>query len=392
MSCWRETVKDEELLRIMRELGLKSYLGVPLKARGDDARGVITFVAAESGRRYDATDLAVAEDLAHRAAIAIENARLYTRSAGGRPPQGRVPGDAGPRTAQPAGPDPQRPAHPAAAGAARRRGRSEAREMMERQVRHMVRLVDDLLDVSRITRGKIELRKEVVDLAAVVDRAVETIRPLIEDRRHELTVGTCRPSRCCLEADPTRLDQVFANLLNNAAKYTEPGGRIWLTAERDGGEVVVRVRDTGIGIAADMLPRIFDLFVQVDRSLDRSQGGLGIGLTLVRSLVEMHGGTRRGPQRRAGQGQRVHRPPAALAGASDPPPRSRPTRERASRRRRPQRRILVVDDNLDAAESLAMLLRMEGHEVRVAHDGPAALEAAQADPPDLVFLDIGMPG
>ena len=166
--------------------------------------------------------------------------------------------------------------------------------MMERQVQHMARLVDDLLDVSRITRGKIELRKEVVDLAAVVSRTVEAIRPLIEDRRHELTVDL-PPEPVRLEADPTRLEQVLANLLNNAAKYTDHGGHIWLTAEQEGGEVVLRVRDTGIGIAGGHAARIFELFVQADRVLDRSQGGLGIGLTLVRSLVEMHGGTRRRP-------------------------------------------------------------------------------------------------
>src|SRR5262249_13965643 len=164
------------------------------------------------------------------------------------------------------------------------------REMMERQVQHMTRLVDDLLDVSRITRGKIELRKEAVDLASVVDRTVEAIRPLIEDRHQELTVDL-PPQPVRLEADPTRLEQVLANLLNNAAKYTDHGGRIGRSARQEGGELVLRVRDTGVGIAADMLARIFEPFVQSDRVLHQSQGGLGIGLTLVRSLVEMHGGS-----------------------------------------------------------------------------------------------------
>src|SRR5262249_29370142 len=164
------------------------------------------------------------------------------------------------------------------------------REMMERQVQHMTRMVDDLLDVSRITRGKIELRKEVVDLASVVDRTVEAARPLIEDRRQGLTVDLPPPPPR-LEADPTRLEQVVANLLNNAAKYTDHGGHVCLSARQEGGELVLRVRDTGVGIAADMLARIFEPFMQADRVLHQSQGGLGIGLTLVRRLVEMHAGT-----------------------------------------------------------------------------------------------------
>jgi signal transduction histidine kinase len=166
----------------------------------------------------------------------------------------------------------------------------QVREMMERQVQHMTRMVDDLLDVSRITRGKIELRKEVVDLASVVGRTVEATRPLLEDRQQELTVDL-PPEPVRLEADPTRLEQVLANLLNNAAKYTDHGGHVGLSARQEGGELVLRVKDTGVGIPADMLARIFEPFVQSDRVLHQSQGGLGIGLTLVRRLVEMHGGS-----------------------------------------------------------------------------------------------------
>ena len=171
-----------------------------------------------------------------------------------------------------------------------KQGGTWANDVIERQVEQLVRLVDDLLDISRITRGKIQLKTEPVDVAVAVAGAVETSRPLIDARRHELTV-VLPPEPLWLTADPVRLAQVLANLLNNAAKYTEEGGRIDLTVAREGGEAVFRVRDTGIGIAAEMLPRVFDLFTQVDRSLDRSQGGLGIGLTLVRRLVEMHGGT-----------------------------------------------------------------------------------------------------
>jgi CheY-like chemotaxis protein len=264
------------------------------------------------------------------------------------------------------------------------------RQMMERQVQHMTRMVDDLLDVSRITRGKIELRKEAVDVASVVERTVEATQALIEDRQQELTVDL-PPQTVRLEADPTRLEQVLANLLNNAAKYTDHGGHVWLSARQEASELVVRVRDTGVGIAPDMLPRIFEPFVQADRVLHQSQGGLGIGLTLVRRLVEMHGGNVTAHSEGPGKGsQFVVRLPALS-------PKQSITGEGSAREGSepvgltPQRRILVVDDNVDAAESLALLLRLERQDVRVAHDGPAALAAVEAEPPDLVFLDIGMP-
>lgn len=232
--------------------------------------------------------------------------------------------------------------------------------------------------------------KEAVDLASVVQRTVEATRSLIEDRQQELTVDlTPEPVR--LEADPTRLEQVLANLLNNAAKYTDHRGHIWLTARQEGGELVVRVRDTGVGILPDMLGRIFEPFVQSDRVLHQSQGGLGIGLTLVRRLVEMHGGSVTAYSEGPGKGSEfVVRLPTLSAKPSIPVGRAaggggEPVGAA------PQRRILVVDDNVDAAESLALLLRLEGHDVQVAHDGPAALAAVEAEPPDLVFLDIGMP-
>jgi PAS domain S-box-containing protein len=266
------------------------------------------------------------------------------------------------------------------------------REMVERQVRHLTRLVDDLLDISRISRGKIELRKEVVDLAAVVDRAVETIRPLLVEHDLHLTVSLpSEPAR--LEADPTRLEQVLANLLHNAAKYTDSGGRIDLIAAREGDEVVLRVRDTGIGITPEMLPRIFEMFVQAERRLDRSQGGLGIGLSLVRTLVEIHGGRVTAHSAGLGQGSEfVVRLPALAwpaQGARAAPPRS----QRPADALPPRHRILIVDDNPDAANSLARLLtRLWHQDVQVAHDGPAALAAAQAFRPDVILLDIGMPG
>jgi PAS domain S-box-containing protein len=262
----------------------------------------------------------------------------------------------------------------------------QARQVMERQVQHLVRLVDDLLDVSRITRGKIQLRTEAVELAAVVAQALETGRPLIDARQQELTVSL-PPEPLQLEADLTRLAQAVGNLLNNAAKYTEEGGRIWLTVERQHREAVLRVRDTGIGMAPEMLTRAFDLFVQADRSLDRSQGGLGIGLTLVRSLVQMHGGSVQAFSDGPGRGSElvVRLPLARQALPAGPAPKAR-------RGPGPCRRILVVDDNVDSAESLALFLGMAGHEVRTAHDGPAALELARTYQPEVVLLDISMPG
>jgi PAS domain S-box-containing protein len=267
----------------------------------------------------------------------------------------------------------------------------QARDMMERQVQHLVRLVDDLLDVSRMMRDKIELRKQRVELATVIARAIETARPFIDGHGHDLTVSL--PSEpIWLEADLIRLAQVVSNLLANAAKYTEDGGRIWVTAEHEGAEIVVRVKDTGIGIDAEMLPLIFGLFVQADRSLARSHGGMGIGLSLVRKLVEMHGGKveahSEGPNRGS---EFVVRLPIAAGRSSPGPPDSRDNRVAPARLITPLR-VLVVDDNRDAAESLALLLRGEGHDVQVAHDGRTALEVARNHRPDVAFLDIGMPG
>ena len=258
-------------------------------------------------------------------------------------------------------------------------------EMMERQLRHLVRMVDDLLDISRITLGKVELKKERVDFRNVLGSALETTRPLIEASNHELAVRL-PADPLPLDADPTRLAQVLANLVNNAAKYTPSGGRIQLSAEVEEDTLIVRVCDTGIGIPAEMLSRVFDIFTQVGRSIDHSQGGLGIGLTLVRRLLDMHGGSVVAESAGINQGstftvklplaRRGETPEAVVAPA-------------ATQR---VRRILIVDDNTDAAETLAMLLNLEGHLTRVAHDGEAALNAAVEFQPDTVFLDIGMPG
>ena len=263
---------------------------------------------------------------------------------------------------------------------------SQLWEMMERQVGHMVRLVDDLLEVSRITRGKIELRKDRLELSLVVASAVETSRPLVEGGNHKLAI-TLPGDSLLIEGDATRLAQVFANLLNNAAKYTDPGGEISLVAERDGQDVVVRVRDNGNGIPTDALPRIFDMFMQAGAPGRSSQPGLGIGLTLAKSLVELHGGSITVESDGPGKGSEftVRLP---LASAQVLPQATVVPLPTASQRRR---RVLIVDDNRDAADSLGALLQVLGAEVRVVHSGPSALETLERFNPELVFLDIGMP-
>ncbi|HZY88230.1 MAG TPA: PAS domain S-box protein, partial [Gemmataceae bacterium] len=314
--------RDEEHRRIFRELGLRAYMCVPLKAR-TRALGVISFVTAESGRRYTPDDRVFAEELARRAAIAIENAQLYHELREADRLKDEFLAMLAHELRNPLAPIRNSlyvMKQPGADGEML----AQAREMAERQVGHMARLLEDLLDVSRISCGKIELRKEAVEVAPLLVRTAEALRAQVEERCHELTIALpAGPLR--VEADPTRLEQVVTNLLTNACKYTDPGGHVWLTAERDGAEAVIRVRDTGIGIAPDMLTRVFDLFVQAERRLDRSQGGVGIGLTLVRRLVELHGGTVRATSAGPGRGSEfvVRLPIAAcglrLADSSDNP-------------------------------------------------------------------------
>jgi signal transduction histidine kinase len=264
----------------------------------------------------------------------------------------------------------------------------QARPMMERQLSHMVRLIDDLLDLSRITQGKIELRMERIELAAAVQDAVETSRPLIEASGHELTV-TLPNKPLYVDGDRTRLAQVFANLLNNSAKYTKRGGRIWLIAEQEGSDVVVKVKDSGIGIPAALLGKIFDMFTQADQSMERSGGGLGIGLSLVRGLVEMHGGSVEAYSDGSGQGSEfVVRLPAVLSPGRGSQHNESEEEDLPSSSKC---RILVVDDNRDAAISLGLMLKIMGHEPRTAFDGLEAVEAAEAFRPNVVLLDIGLP-
>ena len=261
-------------------------------------------------------------------------------------------------------------------------------EMMDRQLGQLIHLVDDLLDIARITRGRIELKKEAIDLRTAVTMAVESSSALIDAGKHRLQVSLPEEP-LPLDADLTRLVQVLSNLLNNAAKYTPGGGRISLSAWREEGQAVVAVTDSGIGIAPDAIGSVFEMFTQVRSSLDRAQGGLGIGLSLVRRLVELHGGRVHAFSAGRGHGSTftVRLPLRRAAGDARDPAGS--SQAPAPLRRL---RVLVVDDNLDAAESLAALLAALGHETRMAHDGPAGLAAARALRPDLAFLDIGLPG
>lgn len=263
-----------------------------------------------------------------------------------------------------------------------------ATDVIRRQVHNMSLLLDDLLDVSRITRGTLELRVETADLFGVIKAAVETSQPLIDTKRHRLEMELPRePVR--FAADPLRLAQVLSNLLNNAAKYTDVGGTIRIVARKDAGAIVLRVEDNGIGIPAEALSRIFRMFSQLDDAQDRSEGGLGIGLALAKGLTELHGGTLHAESAGVGLGSTfiVTLPLRGLA-ADAGGPESSPLETAESRKRR----VLVADDNRDAANSLAMLLRMEGHEVDVVHDGPSAIESIRARKPDVAILDIGMPG
>jgi signal transduction histidine kinase/DNA-binding response OmpR family regulator len=365
---------------------LRATAILPLIAR-NRAIGALSIAMEQPGRWQAPADLALIEDLAHRAAIAIDNALLY-----------RDIQDADRRKNEflsMLAHELRNPMAPLLNGIHLLRQHNKegyevqkVQEMMDRQIHHLVRLVDDLLDISRITRDMIELQVEPVEVSAVVQRAVEVSRPLLDSRLHELTL-TLPSQPVWVKADAVRLAQVLSNLLNNAAKYTEKRGKVWLSAERVGAEVVFRVRDNGVGIPPDMLSSVFDLFTQVKRSSDRSQGGLGIGLTLVRRLVEMHGGTVQAHCAGLNQGSEfVVRLPilADMEAPATTPTTADPAIANG------HQRILVVDDNVDVTESTGMLLRQIGLDVRLAHDGPAALAVAGAFKPHVVLLDIGLPG
>jgi signal transduction histidine kinase/DNA-binding response OmpR family regulator len=365
---------------------VRSAVVLPLTARGRTL-GALTLGFGPSGRTHGPADLALAEELASRAGIALDNARLHKDVQTADRQKNDFLSMLAHELRNPLAPIRN------AAEVLRLTGGDDprvtwAREVISRQLAHLVRLVDDLLDVSRITQGKIRLQPERVNLAGVAAVAVEASRPLLDARRHRLVVSL-PDDPVEVTGDPTRLAQILANLLNNAAKYTDEGGEIQLTVGVEGAAAVTRVRDTGIGIAADMLGTVFDLFSQIDSTIDRSQGGLGIGLTLVRRLVELHGGRVEVASEGPGRGSEFTvRLPLVASEALTPPPGRRPGHRPAAPR---GRRVVLADDNRDAAESLAELLRMDGHEVRTAHDGRAALSLAGEFRPEAVILDIGLP-
>ncbi len=357
---------------------------LPLQARGR-MLGALLLGAVPASRHYDAADLALAEDLTSRAALALDNARLYREIQEEDRRKNEFLAMLAHELRNPLAPI-RNAAQVLQTPGAGPQQQQWAKGIIERQVQQLTRLVDDLLDVSRITRGKIRLQMEPAEVATVVGRAVEISRPLIDQRKHTLHVQV-PPEPVQAVLDPVRVAQILANLLNNAAKYTEEGGTIWLKAERAGDELVFRVRDTGIGIQPELLPHVFDMFIQADHSLDRSQGGLGIGLTLVRRLVELHGGSVQALSPGPNQGSEfvVRLPVRTLAlSALNGEDTSAPTTTSF--------RVLVVDDNVDSAESLALLLKTMGQVVHTAYDGPAALDAVERFSPDVVLLDIGLPG
>jgi PAS domain S-box-containing protein len=263
--------------------------------------------------------------------------------------------------------------------------RQWASQVIGRQIHHLTRLLDDLLDVSRITRGLIEVRKQLIDACLVINQAIESVRPQIDDGKHRLEVSIS-PQILRLEADPVRLEQVLVNLLSNAAKYTAAGGRIELSAQHAEDQIIFRVTDTGMGIAPETLPHIFDLFAQGERTLARSEGGLGVGLTIVKKLMELHGGSVSARSEGVGQGSEfIVRLPAAERPSPAESIPATPTAER------PGSRILIVEDNKDLARGMARLLKLLGHKVQLAHDGPEGIEAARVSRPEVILLNIGLP-
>lgn len=376
--------RDEAHLQFLRQLKLRSFICVPLRAAGATI-GAITFATAESGRRYGPLDVVVAEDLALRASVAIDNAHLYRNMKEGDQRKDEFLAVLSHELRNPL--------------AALRNGVEimrqiglenprlrEVRDIQERQVNQIARLVDDLLDVARIRQGKVTLQTEPTDLAGAVHRAVELCRVSIETGNHQLTLSL-PPEPVRIEADPVRLVQIIANLLTNAAKYTHDGGKLRLSAGREGDQAVIRIQDNGVGIDSMMLNKVFELFAQIENG--RSKDGLGVGLSLVRSLVEMHGGSVVAVSGGLGAGSEfvVRLPVLHLYS-----PGSAGARPSVAAETRPPRRVLVVDDNKDSALTLRMSLELSGHAVSVAHEGASGLKLARELLPDAIILDIGLPG
>jgi signal transduction histidine kinase/CheY-like chemotaxis protein len=380
---------DEALRDYTRFFSMRSHFIIPLVARGRTI-GAMAVIEAESGRDLSEDDRALVQELGHRAALALDNSRLYAEAEAARR-QAESANRAKDEFLAMLGHELRNPLAPIATALelmARRSpdGCIEEREIIGRQVTHLSRLLDDLMDVSRITQGKIQLQREAVDMKAVVANAVELTRPLFEKHGQPVALRvTEQPA--LVSGDAVRLTQVLCNLLVNAAKFTPLDGRVTLALEAGAGWVQASVEDNGRGIAPELLPRVFDLFVQGGQAIDRHSGGLGLGLAIVRTLATMHGGSVSASSEGPGRGSRfVVRLPATeqVAGQIE----AAPPASKASA----AGRILVVDDNSDAADTLTELLRLEGYEVRCAGDGKSALAMLDTFVPELALLDIGLPG
>lgn len=361
---------------------LRSVAVLPLVARN---RSLGTLVLGYAARDFDVPTRALAESICMRAAFAIDNCLLYAKVQEADQRKNEFLAMLAHELRNPLAPV-RNAAQMLRSSQADAAKLEWAADVIDRQSRHLVRLVDDLLDVARITQGKITLSLEHVDVTTVVSMAEEMARQLIETRKHTLTIRL-PAAPLSVYGDCARIAQILANLLDNAAKYSEPGSEIALDADESGNEIVFRVRDSGIGIPVDVLGSIFDLFIQADRSLDRSHGGLGIGLTIVRNLVHMQGGSVQAHSAGAGKGSEfvVRLPRTSSERANDAPPQLRSTAATALR-------VLVVDDHPDASESMAALMQSAGHQPTIAHDGPTAIAIARRFRPDVILLDIGLPG
>jgi PAS domain S-box-containing protein len=381
-----KAARGPEHLAMIRRIGLRSYIVVPIAQRGR-VLGALSLVS--SSRDFEQADLTLAEELAVRAALAIDNARLFREAQDATRRKDEFLAMLGHELRNPLAPI------ATALEIMRLRGDTSSfreQNVIARQVHHLGRLVDDLLDVSRVTRGKIELRLEPVEIAAVLAKSIEIVSPLLEQKSHALSVQV-PATGMVVDADLVRLSQVFANLLSNAAKYSEPRGQVTVRARRAGDRIAIDVIDSGVGISPELLPGVFDLFVQGAQPIDRAQGGLGIGLMLARNLVELHGGSIDAHSDGDGQGSRFTVTLPALAGVTTVAP-APPWPARAGSSIKPstrRRKLLVVDDNIDAVATLADALRIAGHEVTSAHDGPEALAVCDRFLPDAAILDIGLP-
>jgi signal transduction histidine kinase/ActR/RegA family two-component response regulator len=377
--------QDERHLEVLRELGCTSLVVVPLLVRGESIGALSMCMSGD--RRFEDIDHQLGRELGALAGLAIDNARRLEaeRSARERAERAEAAKD---EFLAMLGHELRNPLAPivSALDLLKLRGVTPTRELeiIERQTRHLVRLVDDLLDISRITRGMVTLRKKPTEAAGVIARAVEMTEPLFTAREQHVTIAA--PEGLVIDADPERIAQVLANLLTNASKFTPTAGRIEITARGEPGSVAIAVRDNGMGIAPDLLPRIFDMFVQHRQPLDRSGGGLGLGLTIVKSIVEAHGG--RVDVRSEGQGKgselEIHIPASSERPREQVPPEERPPSRRAAA-------VLVVDDNEDAAALMADTLARAGYDTRVAHDAGEAITTVLDWKPSIAILDIGLP-